>query len=44
LKVLDGPLFFWTSWVFLLKLPNQKMTLATLNTNFHNDLGRFVGD
>jgi hypothetical protein len=29
---------------FLLGLPNQKMTLSTLNISFHIDLGRFVGD
>jgi hypothetical protein len=44
LKVLDGALFFWTLWVFLLGLPNQKMTSTTLNTGFHIDLGRFVSD
>jgi hypothetical protein len=44
LKVLDGALFFCTLWLFLLGLPNQKMTSTTLNTNFHIDLGRFVGD
>jgi hypothetical protein len=44
LKVLDGALFLWTLWVFLLGFSNQKMTLATLNTNFDIDLGRFVGD
>jgi hypothetical protein len=44
LKVLDGALFLWTLWVSFLRLPNQKMTLITLNTNFHIDLGRFVGD
>jgi hypothetical protein len=44
LKVLDGGLILWTSWVFFLGLPNQKMTSTTLNTNFHMDLGRFVGD
>jgi hypothetical protein len=44
LKVLDGALFLWTLWVFLLGLPNQKITLTTLNTSFHIDLGRFVGD
>jgi hypothetical protein len=27
-------------WVLLSKLPNQKMTLATLNTSFHIDLGK----
>jgi hypothetical protein len=44
LKVLDGALFLCTLWVFLLRLPNLKMTLTTLNTSFHIDLGRFVGD
>jgi hypothetical protein len=44
LKVLDGALFLWTLWVFLLGLSNQKMTSTTLNTNFHIDLWRFVGD
>jgi hypothetical protein len=44
LKVLDGALFLWTLWVFLLELPNQKMTSATLNIGFHIDLGRFAGD
>jgi hypothetical protein len=44
LKVLDGALFLWTLWVFLLGLPNLKMTSATLNTSLHIDLGRFVGD
>ncbi len=44
LKVLDGELFLWTSWVFLSGLPNLKMTSATLNTSFHIDLGRFVRD
>jgi hypothetical protein len=29
---------------FFLGLPNLKMTSITLNTNFHIDLGRFVGD
>jgi hypothetical protein len=29
---------------FPLGLPNLKMTLITLNTNFHINLGRFVGD
>jgi hypothetical protein len=43
LKFLDGAISLWNLWVFLLGLPNQKMTLATLNTNFHIDLGRFVG-
>jgi hypothetical protein len=44
LKFLDGALFLWTLWVFLLGLPNFKMTSITLNTSFHIDLGRFVGD
>jgi hypothetical protein len=44
LKVLNGALFLWILWVFLLGLFNLKMTLATLNTSFHIDLGRFVGD
>jgi hypothetical protein len=44
LKVLDGTLFLWTLWVFLLRLPNLKMTSITLNTSFHIDLGRNVGD
>jgi hypothetical protein len=44
LKALDEALFLWTSWVFLLGLSNQKMTLATWNTSFHIDLGRFVSD
>jgi hypothetical protein len=44
LKVLDGALFLWTLWVFLLGLENQKLMLVTLNTSFHIDLGRFVGD
>jgi hypothetical protein len=39
-----GHLFIWTLWVFLLGLPNKKMTLVTLNTSFHIDLGSFVGD
>jgi hypothetical protein len=29
---------------FFLGLPNLKMKLVTLNTNFHIDLGRFIGD
>jgi p-aminobenzoyl-glutamate transporter AbgT len=33
LKVLDGALFLWTLWVFLLGFPNKKS--ATLNTSFH---------
>jgi hypothetical protein len=44
LKVLHGAFFRWTLWVFLLGLPNLKLTLVTLNTSFHKDLGRFVGD
>jgi hypothetical protein len=44
LKVLDGVLFFWALWVFLLGLPNQKVTITTLNSSFHIDLGRFVND
>ncbi len=31
LKVLNGALFLKTLWVFLLGLPNFKMTLTTLN-------------
>jgi hypothetical protein len=42
LKVLNGALFLWTLWVFLLGLPNLKMISITLNTSFHIDLGRFV--
>jgi hypothetical protein len=44
LKVLDGEIFLNTLWVFLLEFPNLKMTLITLNTSFHLDLGRFVGE
>jgi hypothetical protein len=44
LEVLDGALFLWTLWVFLLGLTNQKMTSTTLNTSFHIDFGQFVGD
>jgi hypothetical protein len=44
LKVLHGALFRWTSWVFFLGFQNFKMILVTLNTSFHIDLGRFVGD
>jgi hypothetical protein len=44
LKVLDGALFLWVLQVFLLGFPNQKMTSATLNINFHIDLGRFISD
>jgi len=43
LKVLNGALFLWTLWVFLLGLPNKKMT-STLNTSFHTYLGKFVRD
>jgi hypothetical protein len=38
-KVLEGALFLLT-----LGFPNSKMTSTTLNTSFHIDLGRFVGD
>jgi len=44
LKVLNGALFSWTLWVFLLGLPSLKMTSTTLNTSLHIDLGRFVND
>jgi hypothetical protein len=44
LKILDGALFLWTLWVFLLGLPNQKMASITSNTNCHIHLGRFIGD
>jgi hypothetical protein len=44
LKFLNGALFLWTLWIFLLGLLNQKMTLATLNISFHIDLRKFVGD
>jgi hypothetical protein len=44
LKVLGGALFLWTLRVFLSRLLNQKMTLATLNSSFHIHLGRFVDD
>ncbi len=44
LKILNVALFFWTLWVFLLGLSNLKMALVKLNTSFHIDLGRFVGD
>jgi len=44
LKALDGALFLWILWVFLLEFRNSKMTLATLNTSFHIDLERFLGD
>jgi hypothetical protein len=44
LKFLDGALFLWTLWGFVLGLPNLKMTSTTLNTSFHIDLGRFVKD
>jgi hypothetical protein len=43
-KVLDGALFLWILWLYFLRFPNQKMTSATLDTNFHIDLERFVGD
>jgi len=29
---------------FFFLIPNLKMISATLNTGFHRDLGRFVGD
>jgi len=44
LKVLNMALFLWTLWVFFLGLSNFKMASTTLNTSFHIDLGRFVGD
>jgi len=44
LKVLDGALFLWILWVFLLGFPILKMTSSTLNTSFHIDLGRSVND
>jgi hypothetical protein len=44
LKVLDGAIFLKALWIFLLRLSNSKMTLTTLNTSFHMDLGRFVSD
>jgi hypothetical protein len=44
LKVLNGPLFIWILWVVFLGLPSFKKKLVTLNTNFHIDLGRFMGD
>jgi hypothetical protein len=44
LEVLNRALFFWTLCVFFLRPPNLKMASATLNTSFHIDLGRFVGD
>jgi hypothetical protein len=44
LKILDGALFFWTLWGFLLRLPKLKMASITLNTSFRIDLGRFLGD
>jgi hypothetical protein len=44
LKVLDGAIFLKTLWVFFLGSPNSKMTLATLNTTFQIELGRFVND
>jgi hypothetical protein len=44
LKVLNGALFLKTLWVFLLILPNLKMTSTTLNTSSDIDLGKFVSD
>jgi hypothetical protein len=44
LKVLDREIFLKTLGVFLLGLPNSKMTSTTLNICFHINLGRFVGD
>jgi hypothetical protein len=44
LKVLDEKIFLKTLWVFLSRLPNSKITLTTLNTSSHIDLGRFIGD
>ncbi len=44
LKNLNGEIFLKTLWVFLLGLPNQKMTSATLNTSFQIDLRKFVND
>jgi hypothetical protein len=44
LKALHGALFIWILWVLFLGLPNLKMTSVPLNTSFHIDLGRFVGD
>jgi len=44
LEALDGALFIWTLWVFLLKLPILKMASTILNINFLINLGRFVGD
>jgi hypothetical protein len=44
LEVLNGALFLWTLWIFLLGLPNLKNKSVTLNTSFHIDLGWFVGD
>jgi len=44
LKVLNGALFLWTLWVFLLGLSYLKMSLIILNTSFHIDLGRLVSD
>jgi hypothetical protein len=44
LKVLDETLIQKKLWVFLLGLPNLKMTLVILNTSSHIDLGRFIGD
>jgi hypothetical protein len=44
LKILNMALFLWTLWVFFLRPSNLKMASITLNTSFHIDLGRFVGD
>jgi hypothetical protein len=44
LKFLDEEIFLKTLWVFVSRLPNSKITLGTLNTSSHIDLGRFVGD
>jgi hypothetical protein len=44
LEVLDGGLFLWTLWIFLLGFRNLKMTSITLNTSFHIDLGWFASD
>jgi hypothetical protein len=44
LKFLDGALFLLTLWVFLLGLPNLKMISSIVDTSFHIDLGKFVGD
>jgi hypothetical protein len=44
LKVSNEEIFLKTLWVFLSRLPNSKITLATLNSSSHIDLGRFIGD